>query len=292
MHYSSHPPRAFRNRIAKSIGVIVAAAVVAALGLPSVAQAQSIARSGIVFTDSGDDAGFMITWTTRLDISGPDKVDNWIVTFTKPNGSTVVLNEQTENGTTGASLGSSMPTPVSLNQKDLGTWWVQVDACFEPLGTGDDKGVCPDGELESGTAVGYTHGAFPAPENLVASTVPTGVALTWTSEKSDYGFADYQYSMDEGKKWTVASADGAQVIPAKPGEYTFWVRARGNSDNDLNTPPTNPESLGLAASTETITVPTPTPTLPEIAALFLAMLLLGSGAYLLRRRQSGGLTPA
>ena len=30
----------------------------------------------------------------------------------------------------------------------------------------------------------------------------------------------------------------------------------------------------------------------EIAALFLAMLLLGSGAYLLRRRQSGGLTPA
>ena len=35
-----------------------------------------------------------------------------------------------------------------------------------------------------------------------------------------------------------------------------------------------------------------TPTLPEIAALFLAMLLLGSGAYLLRRRQSGGLTPA
>ena len=38
--------------------------------------------------------------------------------------------------------------------------------------------------------------------------------------------------------------------------------------------------------------PVPAPTLPEIAALFLAMLLLGSGAYLLRRRQSGGLTPA
>ena len=36
----------------------------------------------------------------------------------------------------------------------------------------------------------------------------------------------------------------------------------------------------------------PTPTLPEIAALLLAMLLLGSGAYLLRRRQSGGLTHA
>ena len=41
-----------------------------------------------------------------------------------------------------------------------------------------------------------------------------------------------------------------------------------------------------------VMVPMPTPTLPEIAALLLAMLLLGSGAYLLRRRQSGGLTAA
>ena len=49
--------------------------------------------------------------------------------------------------------------------------------------------------------------------------------------------------------------------------------------------------MGMAASVD-ITVPMPTPTLPEIAALFLAMLLLGSGAYLLRRRQSGGLTHA
>ena len=36
----------------------------------------------------------------------------------------------------------------------------------------------------------------------------------------------------------------------------------------------------------------PTPTLPELAALFLALLLLGSGAYLLRGRQLGGLTRA
>ena len=49
--------------------------------------------------------------------------------------------------------------------------------------------------------------------------------------------------------------------------------------------------MGMVASVD-VTVPMPTPTLPEIAALFLAMLLLGSGAYLLRRRQSGGLTPA
>ena len=41
MHYSSHPPRAFRNRIARNLGVLVAAALVAALGLPSAVQAQT-----------------------------------------------------------------------------------------------------------------------------------------------------------------------------------------------------------------------------------------------------------
>ena len=46
MRYSVHPPRAFRNRIAKSIGVLVAAALVAALGLPSAAQAQTIGSTG------------------------------------------------------------------------------------------------------------------------------------------------------------------------------------------------------------------------------------------------------
>ena len=41
MRYSSHPPRAFRNRIARHLGVLVAAALVAALGLPSAVQAQT-----------------------------------------------------------------------------------------------------------------------------------------------------------------------------------------------------------------------------------------------------------
>ena len=40
MRYNVHPPRAFRNRIAKSLGVLVAAALIATLGLPSAAQAQ------------------------------------------------------------------------------------------------------------------------------------------------------------------------------------------------------------------------------------------------------------
>ena len=41
MRYNVHPPRTFRNRIAKSIGVLVAAALIATLGLPSAAQAQT-----------------------------------------------------------------------------------------------------------------------------------------------------------------------------------------------------------------------------------------------------------
>ena len=62
----------------------------------------------------------------------------------------------------------------------------------------------------------------------------------------------------------------------------------GESDNDTST-----SGISQVLSRyDTVTVPMPTPTLPEIAALFLAMLLVGSGAYLLRRRQSGGLTPA
>ena len=93
----------------------------------------------------------------------------------------------------------------------------------------------------------------------------------------------------------MASSAGATVVQVDPGEYTFMVRARGTSDNDLNTPEgadgEAAESNGLAASVE-ITAPMPSPTLPEIALLLLAMLLLGSGAYLLRGRQSGGLAPA
>ena len=57
MRYSVHPSRAFRNRIAKSIGVLVAAALIATLGLPGAAQAQAKVDTDISFAD-GD--GFTI----------------------------------------------------------------------------------------------------------------------------------------------------------------------------------------------------------------------------------------
>ena len=295
MRYNVHSPCAFRNRIAKTLGVLVAAALVAALGLPSAAQAQILsAPGGIVYTD---DADFTITWDPAGVRLSTNELDNWIVTLTKPSGEKIVVNQYTTNpsGSAPDDLGEKGTRKFIYNRNDAGTWWFQVDACFTMV---DEDKACPAASLVEGTAVGYTHGPFPAPKNIAASLIPTGVALTWTSEKSDHGFVEYEYSMDADAaepKWKTADNDsGIQPLVAEPGEHTFSVRARGESDNDRNTTEGSSgdaESMGRVASV-TITVPTPTPTLPEIAALFLAMLLLGSGAYLLRRRQSGGLTHA
>ena len=283
MRYSVHPSRAFRNRIAKSIGVLVAAALVATLGLPSVAQAQDITT-----VEFADMTGFTVTWAQNPRTTAPE---DWIVTFTKPNGDKEVLNE---NSTGQSTLDLPATTSIMFNQKDEGTWWIQVAGCYSELPAAPDD-VCPAADLAAGDSVGYTHGPPAAPKNLTASMVPGGVALTWTVVEDDYGYGDpaYQVRQDDGEEegdWGMASATGAMVVKVDPGEYTFMVRAVGSSDNSTATAETAAVP-GAAASVE-ITVPMPTPTLPEIAALLLAMLLLGSGAYLLRRRQSGGLTPA
>ena len=139
--------------------------------------------------------------------------------------------------------------------------------------------------MKLATSVGYTHGPPAAPEDLTASMVPGGVALTWTAVKDDLGYAEvpYQVRQDEGEEegdWGPASDTGAMVVEVDPGEYTFMVRAVGRSDNSTATAVRPPSQVLPRAWT--ITVPMPTPTLPEIALLLLAMLLLGSGAYLLR----------
>ena len=272
MRYTVHTHRTFHHRITKYLGVLVAAALVAVLGLPSVAQAQKIAT--VAFMD-GD--GFTVTWELAARTASPD---SWVVTFTKPSGTKEVV--YVPSGMT-----------ATLDQSDEGTWWIQVAGCY---GTLDEDGVCEADDLDSGgDSVGYTHGPPAAPKNLTASLVPGGVALTWTPVKNDLGYAmmPYQVRQDEGEDegdWGPASADGAMVVQVDAGDYTFMVRAVGRSDNSTSTEAT--DIIASAAASVDITVPMPTPTLPEIAALFLAMLLLGSGAYLLRRRQSGGLTSA
>ena len=54
MRYNVHSPCAFRNRIAKSIGVLVGAALVATLGLPSAVQAQTPPAPTVTGTGDGD----------------------------------------------------------------------------------------------------------------------------------------------------------------------------------------------------------------------------------------------
>ena len=113
----------------------------------------------------------------------------------------------------------------------------------------------------------------------------SGIQVTG-AKKYELRYSSDPTDDDEWTDWDDMAMSGMVVDKLKAGtEYTFEVRALSASRagvGDLHGPSTSTAAM----------MPTPTPTLPEIAALFLAMLLLGSGAYLLRRRQSGGLTPA
>ena len=76
MRYNVHQSR---NKIG---GVLAAAALVATLGLPSAAQAQTIAADGVEFSDNDPKAGLTATWETRL--ATDVNLNRWIVTFTRP----------------------------------------------------------------------------------------------------------------------------------------------------------------------------------------------------------------
>ena len=57
MRYNVHSPCTFRNRIAKSLGVLVGAALIATLGLPSAVQAQTPAAPTVTGQGDGTVAG-------------------------------------------------------------------------------------------------------------------------------------------------------------------------------------------------------------------------------------------
>ena len=91
---------------------------------------------------------------------------------------------------------------------------------------------------------------------------------------------------DAWEDWDPAASERMVVDDLDMGvEYTFEVRGLGETRAGVG------DLHGPSASTTTM-MAVPSPTLPEIAMLLLAMLLLGSGVYLLRGRQSGGLTHA
>ena len=136
----------------------------------------------------------------------------------------------------------------------------------------------------------YHHGPpTAAPTGLTAYDAgPDARRLVW--DEIDGLTYESRYTADptDDDEWTdwKDAESGETVAKLKMGtEYTFEVRGLGETRAGVG------NLHGPSASTAAM-MPVPTPTLPEIAALFLAMLLLGSGAYLLRRRQLGGLTPA
>ena len=61
MRYNVHTPCAFHSRIAKTLGVLVGAALVATLGLPSAVQAQTPAAPMVSAEMSGTDAATLCT---------------------------------------------------------------------------------------------------------------------------------------------------------------------------------------------------------------------------------------
>ena len=145
---------------------------------------------------------------------------------------------------------------------------------------------------------GYTHGP-PAsrpdgPQRLMTpGQAPAGSSgMKLTGSRMSCGISTADATDDDAwTDWEMAmSGERGRRLGHRmdPGEYTF-MRCRGLG---ATMPGLVTCTVRQVQAPRAMTVPVPTPTLPEIAALFLAMLLLGSGAYLLRRRQSGGLTPA
>ena len=137
----------------------------------------------------------------------------------------------------------------------------------------------PVTDLAQVLGVGVAPGNAQLVVTWTAVDTATGYTVQWTSGGQGYNTGDRQATVTPGST-TSHTIEGL----ANGTEYTVRVIATRTDAND------GPPSAEVTGTTEMI--PVPTPTLPEIALLLLAMLLLGSGVYLLRGRQSGGLTHA
>ena len=284
MRYNVHSPCAFRNRIAKSLGVLVGAALVATLGLPSAVQAQTPAAPDVTGS-SGADAAITAMWGEPLgSASGQDQ---WLVEYTEPG---VAWDDATEMviDNLATRMHSSDANDPRIHH---GVWRFRVsyyDEDLDPDSEIDDPAPVVIGSPSAVTD--YHHGPpTAAPTGLMAHNAgPDARRLVWDDvDGLTYELRSTADATDDDA-WTdwVMAMSGHVVDDLEMGtEYTFEVRGLGESRAGVG------DLHGPSASTAAM-MPVPTPTLPEIAALFLAMLLLGSGAYLLRRRQSGGLTPA
>ena len=284
MRYTVHTQRTFHHRITKYLGVLVGAALIATLGLPSAVQAQTPAPPTVAGS-SGADAAITAMWGQPL---GSDSgQDQWLVEYTEPGVAWDDATEMVIDSLTTRMHSSDANDPRIHH----GVWRFRVsyyDADLDPDNDIDD--VTPAVIGSPSALTDYHHGPpTAAPTGLTAHDAGPGARrLVWDDmDALTYELRSTADATDDDAwtDWEMAMS-GDVVDDLEMGtEYTFEVRGLGMSRAGVG------DLHGPSASTAEM-MPVPTPTLPEIAALFLAMLLLGSGAYLLRRRQSGGLTPA
>ena len=140
MRYTVLTSRTFHHRITRYLGVLVGAALIATLGLPSAAQAQASRqlRHRLLRWRMAS----QVTWTTAcvlpntLDEAVHGSSDNWIVTFTPPwrpkgrSGSAhdapagIRQTEATADGCPNSPTAESDPTWWALHIKCLLVdWW-------------------------------------------------------------------------------------------------------------------------------------------------------------------------
>ena len=382
MRYTSSHPRAFRNRIARYLGVLVGAALVATLGLPSAAAANTLATGAPTITGTAQVGQTLTAGTTAImDADGLTSVSytyQWIRVATDNTETNISLATASTYPLVAADQGTTVKVTVSFtddanNPETLtsaatatvsaevtGTPGVTVSTTTltvtEQDTTGGSYTVVLDSEPTATvtvTVAGYAGtDVTPDPATLTfttsnwdtvqtvtvtagddADTTDDSVTLTYSAASTDTGYSgitiagvvvtvrdndtaqvtgvtvdagdDAQLvvtwtAVDNATGYTVQWKSGGQgyntddrqatVTPgsttshtieglANGTEYTVQVIATRTGATD------SPPSAEVTETTEMI--PTPTPTLPEIALLLLAMLLLGSGVYLLRGRQSG-----
>ena len=289
MRYNVHSPCAFHSRITKYLGVLVGAALVATLMLPTAAQAQTPAPPTVTGTGDGTVGTGGTVTATWVGATGIEDHDGWMVEYTEP-GEPWADATAVDVDTAAA---DELENAIVANDHRIhhGIWRFRV-SYWDSTAT-DSDGM----DIEGGARIGmpsaltdYHHGPpTAAPTGLTPYDAgPDARRLVW--DEMDALTYELRYTADptDDDEWTdwKTATSGETVTKLTMGtEYTFEVRGLGATRAGIG------DLHGPSASTAAM-MPVPTPTLPEIAALFLAMLLLGSGAYLLRRRQSGGLTPA
>ena len=228
MRYNLHQPRAFRNRIAKTLGVLVGAALIATLGLPSAVQAQTPAAP-VVTGSSGADAMVTAMWGQPLESASGQ--DQWLVEYTEPDvdwdDAEAVVTEQL----------TTRMFSVSADDPRIhhGVWRFRVsyyDTDLDPDSVMTDENPVVIGDESDITD--YHHGPpADAPTGLDAHDAGPGARrLVW--DEIDGLSYELRYSSDPDRRRRVGrlgsmAESGKVVDDLDMGvEYTFEVRGLGD----------------------------------------------------------------